>query len=61
MIREDESSRFEVLVSGEEDGIEHGLVKEEVAHPFRDNDIEFLDWEDGFFELAFYEGDLWEL
>lgn len=56
-IGEDETIRFEVLVAGKENGVEHGLVEKEVTHPFRDDDIEFFDWEICFFEFALHEGD----
>jgi len=56
-VREDHSSRFQVLVAGNEDGIEHRLVQKEVAHPFADDDIEFFDGEVDFFEFALDEGD----
>lgn len=57
MVGEDETIRFEVFVTGKENGVEHGLVEEEVAHPFRYDDVELLDWELDVLELAFDEGD----
>jgi hypothetical protein len=57
MIREDEPSRLEVAVTGFEHGIQHRLVKEEVAHPFGNNDIKLLDWKLCILEFSFYEGD----
>ncbi len=57
LVREHQSSRLQVLVTGENDGVQHGLVQQEVPHPFRDDDIELLDRQVCFFEFAFYKGD----
>ena len=59
MVREDESSWLEVAVTSLQDGIEHGLVKKEVSHPFGDDYVKLLNWELGLFEFAFHEGDGW--
>jgi len=45
MVRKDKPSRLKVPVTGFEHGIQHRLVKEEVAHPFGNNDIELLYWQ----------------
>jgi hypothetical protein len=34
VVWKDQTASFEVLVSSEEDSVEHGFVKKEVAHPF---------------------------
>jgi hypothetical protein len=57
-IWEDETSRFEILVSCKKHGIEHGFVKQEVSHPFGDDDIKLLHGEFGFFEFSLYEGNV---
>jgi hypothetical protein len=59
MVREDESSRLEVAVTGFEHGIQHRLVKEEVAHPFGNNDIELLYWQLRILQFSLDEGDSW--
>lgn len=45
VIRKDEPSRLEVAVTGFQHGIQHRLVKEEVAHPLGNNDVKLFDWE----------------
>lgn len=57
MIREDESSWLEVFVPSEEDGVEHGLVRQEVAHPFGYDEVELLDWKLDVLEFALHESD----
>lgn len=57
MIGEDESSLLEVFVASEKDGVQHGLVEQEVAHPFGYDDVELLDWELDVLELALHESD----
>ena len=57
MIGEDKASGLKILVAGEQNGVEHGLVQQEVAHPLRDDDVELLDGEHSFFEFALDEGD----
>ena len=41
-VREHQTSRFEPLVPGEEDGVKHGLVEEAVSHPLGDDDVHLL-------------------
>jgi len=60
-VGEEETVWGEVLVPSEEDGVEHGLVEKEVAHPFRDDDVVLFQWQFGLFELSFYKGDSCEL
>lgn len=55
-VGEDKATLLEILVTSDEHSVEHGLVQEEVAHPFRDDDVEFLDGELNLFELSFHEG-----
>ena len=43
-IREDQASLFEVFIAGKENGIEHRFVKQEIAHPFGNDDVVFLEW-----------------
>jgi hypothetical protein len=38
-VREHEATRLEPLVPGVEDSVQHGLVKEAVPHPLRDDDV----------------------
>jgi hypothetical protein len=52
---------YEVLVSSEKDGVEHGLVEEEVAHPLGDNDVDLLDGELNVLELALDDGNLYSI
>ena len=58
LVREDEAILLEVFITGDEDGIEHGLVEQEVAHPFRDDDVKLIEGKLDFFELALDKGDL---
>jgi hypothetical protein len=58
LVGEEEAIRLEILVPGKEDGVEHGLVEEEVTHPLGDDDIKLLDGELDLLELALDEGDL---
>lgn len=51
---------LQVLVAGEKDGVEHGLVKEEVTHPLGDDDVEFFVWERCIFKLALDESNACE-
>lgn len=45
IIREDQAIRLKVFVAGQEDGIEHRLVEQEIAHPLADDDVELRDRE----------------
>ena len=56
-VREQETSGLKVLVTRDKNGVQHGLVKEEVAHPFGDDDVELLDRQVDFLKLALDEGD----
>lgn len=56
-IREDQTSRLEVLVSRQKDGIQHRFVQQEISHPFRDDDVELLNREFSFFKLPLDEAD----
>jgi hypothetical protein len=88
LIWEHETTFDEILVSSEEDGVQHGLVEavkkeeggtiiksalsmmrrdltardwnsQEIAHPFRDDDVDLVDWENDFFHLALDECNGW--
>jgi hypothetical protein len=45
VIREEESVWLEIAVACLEHSIEHGLVEEEVAHPFGNDNVILLDWQ----------------
>lgn len=47
---------LEPLVTGVEDGVKHGLIKQEISHPFGDNDVDLVDGEGYFFDLALDDG-----
>ena len=57
VIREDESSGLEVLVAGEKNSVKHGLVEQEIAHPFGNDDIKLLDRQRNVLEFALDECD----
>lgn len=42
MARVQSSSGFQVLVSGNNDRVKHALPEQKVAHPLRDDDVNFL-------------------
>ena len=44
----------EPLVTSIQDGFEHGLIKETVAHPLADDDVHFIDaiWKSDLLHLA---------
>ncbi len=56
LVREDEAARGEVLVTGDKNGVQHGLVQQEVAHPLRDDDIDVLNRQDDLLHLALDQG-----
>ena len=56
-VRENHPTRLEVLIPRQKDGVQHGLVQQEIPHPLRDDDIELLDREFSLFKLPFDEGD----
>lgn len=58
LIWEDQAAWNKVLVTGPEDGIQHGLVKEEVTHPLGDDDVDLWEWEDNILHLALKKGNL---
>lgn len=58
LVWEDESSWGEVLVSGLENGVQHGFVEKEVSHPFRDDDIDLVNWQHDILQLSLDQGDL---
>lgn len=52
------ASFVEVLVASPKHTIKHRLIKQEVTHPLRDNDVDFLNGEHNFLHLALEHGDL---
>lgn len=58
LVGEDEAVLLEVGVSGIENGVEHGLVEEEVSHPLRDDDVNLGEGELNLLHLALEQGDL---
>lgn len=58
-VGEDQTVLLQVLVSCKQDGVEHGLVQQEVAHPFGDDDVEFVNGQNGFLEFTLDERDSW--
>ena len=58
LVWEDQAAWNKVLVTGPEDGVQHGLVEEEVTHPLGDDDVDFWEWEDNILHLALKKGDL---
>lgn len=56
-VGENKASGFEIFVSRKKDSIEHGFIKQKVAHPLGNNDVEFFHREFSFFELALDESD----
>jgi hypothetical protein len=58
LVGEDESAWGEVSVSGQKDSVQHGFVEEEVTHPFRDDDVDLINWQLNVLQLSLNEGDL---
>lgn len=58
LVREDQTTWNKVLVTGPEDGVQHGLVEKEVSHPLGDDDINLWEWEDNVLHLSLEKGDL---
>lgn len=58
LVWEDQAAWNKVLVTGPQDGVQHGLVEEEVAHPLGDDDVDLWEWEDNILHLALEKGDL---
>lgn len=56
-VGEQQTVFLQVFITGEENSIEHGLVKKEVAHPFGDDYIIFLDGKLNLLELALHKCD----
>lgn len=51
-----QGSAYQPLVPGEDDGVEHGLVEEAVAHPLRDNNVHLLHGQLHLLHLALEDG-----
>ena len=58
LVGEDETAGSEVTVTGVEDGVQHGLVEKEVAHPLGDDDINLGEGKLDLLHLALDQGDL---
>jgi ribosomal protein S11 len=58
LVGEDETALDEVTVTGPQDGVQHGLVEQEVAHPLGDDDVDLGEGENNLLHLALQEGDL---
>lgn len=50
------TSSYQPLVPGEDDGVQHGLVEEAVAHPLRDDDVHLFHRELHLLHLALEDG-----
>lgn len=57
LVGEDKTAGGEVLVTGDKDGVQHGLVQQEVSHPLGDDDVDMLDGENNLLHLALDQGD----
>lgn len=55
VVRENKAFWFEILVAREENGVKHGLVKKEVAHPFGNDDVELLYWKLNVFKFSLHQ------
>mgnify|MGYP000939939447 CR=1 FL=1 len=58
LVGEDEAILLKVGVSGVEDGVEHGLVEEEIAHPLGDDDVNLGERQLNLLHLALDQCDL---
>lgn len=58
LVGEDETILLEIGVSGVENGVEHGLVEKEVAHPLRDDDVDLGKGKLNLLHLALEKSDL---
>jgi hypothetical protein len=58
LVGENETTLDEVAVTGPEDGIQHGLVEQEVAHPLGDDNVDLGEGENNLLHLALQESDL---
>jgi hypothetical protein len=44
VIRKDKTAWLQVLIASKQNGIEHGFIEQEIAHPFGDYDVVLLNW-----------------
>lgn len=58
LVGEDETVLDKVLVPGVQNGVQHGFVEQEVAHPLRDDDIDVVKRKDDLLHLALEKGNL---
>lgn len=50
------AASYQPLVPGEDDGVEHGLVEEAIAHPLRDDNVHLLHGQLHLLHLALEDG-----
>ena len=50
--RDHEAMRSEVAIARPKHRVEHRFVKKTIAHPFRDDDVNLVNWEMHFFNFA---------
>lgn len=58
--RREISDPHQPLVSGVDDGVEHGLVEQTVTHPLRDDDVHTVHWQLHLLHLTLYNGHNWK-
>lgn len=58
LVGEDEAVLVEVSVAGVQDGVEHGLVEQEVTHPLGDDDVDLGEGQLDLLHLSLDQGDL---
>jgi hypothetical protein len=58
LVREDEAIRNQIFVPSVKDGIQHGLIEQEIAHPLRDYDIDLWERQFNLLHFALEKGDL---
>lgn len=58
LVGEDQTILDQVLVPGVQDGVQHGFVEQEVAHPLRNDDVNFVKRKNNLLHLALEQGNL---
>lgn len=56
LVGEDETAGGKVLVTGNEDSVQHGLVQQEVTHPLGDDNVNVLNGQDNLLHLSLDQG-----
>lgn len=51
------ATSYQPLVPGKDDGVEHGLIEQAIAHPLGDDDVHFFDRKLHLLHLSFEDGD----